>query len=128
MTSRYRVDSKRIYLVGYSMGGYAAWKTASAYPDLFAAIVPISGGGETTNAHSLVPISIWAFHGAADKIVPLEENERMVQSVRKSGGRAQLTIFPHEGHSICDHVLNEPDLWNWLFRQVQPSSHEAMTK
>jgi predicted peptidase len=44
VVSKYRVNARRIYLVGHSMGAYGAWKTAPVHPELFAAIVPISGG------------------------------------------------------------------------------------
>ena len=37
-------DDSRIYLAGYSMGGYAAWNLAILYPGKFAALVPVSGG------------------------------------------------------------------------------------
>ena len=41
----YNIDTRRIYLTGHSMGGYGTWRTASLYPERFAAIVPICGGG-----------------------------------------------------------------------------------
>ncbi|MEW6118120.1 MAG: prolyl oligopeptidase family serine peptidase [Nitrospirota bacterium] len=43
--SGYRVDQDRIYLTGISMGGYGVWRTAIEYPDRFAAIAPVCGGG-----------------------------------------------------------------------------------
>ncbi|PNH95201.1 alpha/beta hydrolase-fold protein [Vibrio diazotrophicus] len=39
----YHVDQSRLYLTGYSLGGYGTWATAIKYPDLFAAIAPICG-------------------------------------------------------------------------------------
>ena len=42
----YRVDRNRIYLTGLSMGGYGTWSLATSRPDLFAAAVPICGGGD----------------------------------------------------------------------------------
>jgi predicted peptidase len=41
----YRVDASRIYLTGLSMGGYGTWALAMKYPDEFAAIAPVCGGG-----------------------------------------------------------------------------------
>src|SRR5262249_37916713 len=41
----YKVDRKRIYLTGLSMGGFGTWSLATAYPERWAAIVPICGGG-----------------------------------------------------------------------------------
>ena len=43
----YKVDPKRQYLTGLSMGGMGTWSIAMAHPDRFAAIVPICGRGDT---------------------------------------------------------------------------------
>src|SRR5262249_5973777 len=42
----YRVDARRIYLMGHSMGAYGTWSVAMAHPEIFAALGPISGGGD----------------------------------------------------------------------------------
>jgi poly(3-hydroxybutyrate) depolymerase len=54
-----RIDVNRIYLTGFSMGGYGTWETAIAYPDVFAAIAPICGISDIANARRLenIPIS-----------------------------------------------------------------------
>src|SRR5690606_25294395 len=78
VASQYRVDRERLYLIGYSMGGYAAWRTPAAHSNLFAAVVPICGGGEPNDARALATIPIWAFHGAIDDVVPLKESEQMI--------------------------------------------------
>lgn len=39
----FSVDASRIYLSGYSMGGYGTWLMAGLYPDVFAAGYPVSG-------------------------------------------------------------------------------------
>src|SRR4051812_40972484 len=59
VASQYHVDSERIYLVGFSIGAYATWQTAAAHPEMFAAIVPISGGGDPTNIKALAETAIW---------------------------------------------------------------------
>ena len=45
--STHRVDSKRIYLTGLSMGGYGTWALIAQYPHKFAAAAPVCGGGHT---------------------------------------------------------------------------------
>src|SRR5579875_1908176 len=42
----YAVDRQRIYLTGPSAGGFGVWSLAARYPNEWAAIVPICGGGE----------------------------------------------------------------------------------
>jgi poly(3-hydroxybutyrate) depolymerase len=117
MASRYDVDSNRVYLVGYSMGGYGTWQTVAQYPELFAAAVPICGGGDVEDASKLAAIPIWAFHGAKDNLAPLEDGQRMIDAVRASGGHPHFTILNDSGHDICNTVLARHDVWDWLFQQ-----------
>lgn len=117
VASRYHVDRRRIYLVGYSMGGYGAWHTAATYPDLFSAIVPIASSGEPNNAQAVANVSVWAFHGAKDEAIPSTESERMVEATRAAGGQPRLTILPDAAHGICEDVCERADLWEWLFKQ-----------
>ena len=67
-------DCNRICIMGASMGGYATWQLAMSMPERFAAIVPICGGGMYWNAGRLADIPVWAFHGAKDSTVYLEES------------------------------------------------------
>lgn len=117
VVSKYHADRQRIYLMGYSMGANGTWQTALAHPELFAAIVPICGEGEPKNAKALVNLSVWAFHGAQDDAVPVEESERMIQAIREAGGKPRLTIIPDAGHGICNTVCARTDLWTWLLEQ-----------
>ena len=120
VASRYRVDRKRIYLVGFSMGGFGVMRTAAAHPDMIAAVVAISGGGNPADAKKLRDLPLWAFHGAADKTVPLKQSEEMIDAIHKAGGGAKLTVLPNAGHGICNSVCDRADLWQWLFKQRQP--------
>lgn len=121
VASTYRVDRERIYLVGYSMGGYGTWRTAAAHSELFAAIVPIAGGGDPHDVEALTRLPIWAFHGAKDDVVPVTESERMVESIRAAGGQPRLTVIPEAGHGICENICGRDDLWEWLWQQHRNS-------
>jgi predicted peptidase len=71
--SQYNIDSERIYLTGYSLGGYGTWNFAILNPERFAAIVPISGGAiSPKRALNLKNIPIWAAHGDNDTVVQFE--------------------------------------------------------
>lgn len=117
--SRYHVNQKRIYLMGYSMGGFGTWQTAATFPNLFAAIVPIAGGGNPQSAESLAATPTWAFHGESDEVVLAEQTKRMIRALRAVGGRPHTTILPGKGHGICRSVRERSDLWEWLFQQSQ---------
>ena len=107
-------DPSRIYLMGVSMGGYAAWQLAMSQPTLFAAMLPICGGGMCWNASRLKEIPIWAFHGGKDATVPPEESIRMVEKVNKRGGSAKLMIYPENEHNAWDDTFRNPEVFEWL--------------
>ena len=48
--AKYRVDEDRLYLTGLSRGGYGSWAMATAYPERFAAVAAICGGGDPRDA------------------------------------------------------------------------------
>jgi predicted peptidase len=110
------VDKERIYLTGLSMGGYGAWALASAYPERFAAITPICGGGRGFMADKLKDVPVWAFHGAKDNVVPLKESEEMVNAVKNRGGDAKLTVYPEAGHDSWTETYNNPQLYEWFLQ------------
>jgi len=49
-------------ITGLSMGGYGTWSLACDYPERFAAIAPICGGGEPLFGPRLRNVPVWAFH------------------------------------------------------------------
>lgn len=112
------VDRSRIYIMGASMGGYGTWNFTMRYPDLFAAAVPICGGGDPSMAHVLKNLPIWAFHGDKDKTVPLSGSEDMVSALKiVNGTEVKFTIYGGVGHDSYTRAWREPKLIQWLFNQ-----------
>jgi pimeloyl-ACP methyl ester carboxylesterase len=114
---RYRVDADRVYLVGNSMGGAGTWALAAHCPERIAAIVPICGAGSLASAEQLTSVPTWAFHGADDRIVPVEQSERMIAALKKVGGDARLTVYPGVGHDAWTPTFANPRLYAWLLQQ-----------
>ena len=83
VTAKLPVDTNRVYVTGLSMGGYGTWSLGLKFPERFAAIAPICGGGNIIDMvlagpeheTALRALPIWAFHGAKDSVVPLVESE-----------------------------------------------------
>ena len=122
---KYRVDKNRVYLTGLSMGGYGTWNLGLTCPEKFAAIVPICGGGELITillssgkkAAAFKSLGVWAFHGAKDPVVPLEESQRMVDFLKKAGvSDVKLTVYPKAGHDAWTETYNNPELYEWLLK------------
>jgi len=125
IVATHAVNPGRIYLTGISMGGYGAWDLGLAYPERFAAIAPICGGGEFITpylaagekATALNTLGVWAFHGAKDPVVPLGESQRMVDLLKKQGVReVKFTIYPDAEHDSWTETYNNPELYEWFLR------------
>lgn len=112
--SKYAVDPDRVYVTGLSMGGFGTWALACRHPERFAAIAPICGGGEWFLAPRLKNVPVWAFHGAKDPVVALRESTEMVESLKKTGGDVQLTVYPEAQHDSWTESYNNPKLYEWF--------------
>jgi predicted peptidase len=118
------VDHSRVYLTGLSMGGFGAWHLAAHRPGLFAAVVPICGGGDPKTADRLAGLSIWAIHGRDDTVVPAHHSREMVQAVREAGGGPQFTELEGIGHNCWDLAYGRSiGVVPWMFEQRRVESH-----
>jgi predicted peptidase len=117
------VDRRRVYLTGLSMGGYGAWELAARYPDQFAAVAPICGGGDEHQAAKLT-MPIWAFHGDQDRAVPVGRTRGMVKAIRQAGNnKVKYSEFSGVGHNSWLNAYRvDSGLLEWMFRQrlVEP--------
>ena len=117
--TKYPVDNERIYLTGLSMGGYGTWDIATKYPDDFAAIAPICGGGNPRFARRISHLPTWAFHGAKDTVVPISQSESMVNAMEAAGGKPRFTIYPTAGHDSWTATYNNPELFEWFLQHTK---------
>jgi predicted peptidase len=114
------IDEKRIYLTGLSMGGYGSWELALRYPDRFAALAPICGGGDETKADLLKNIPIWAWHGDSDEAVPVQRSRRMIEAIKNAGGKPRYTELKGVGHDSWTPAYTRTDgVVPWLFEQAK---------
>ena len=111
------VDSNRIYITGLSMGGYGTYDAIERYPHLFAAAVPVCGGGDASKAASIAHIPIWIVHGAEDPAVNPLYSLDMLQALTKAGAHPGFTQYPEVGHFSWLGAYSDPMIMEWMFRQ-----------
>ena len=114
VAARPDVDRTRVYLTGTSMGGYACWYFAMFRADLFAAILPVCGGGLPAFASYLKGLPVWAHHGALDNVVDVNESLAMVRQLRRLGSEVRLTIYPDREHDSWVPAFADPEVYTWL--------------
>lgn len=109
-------DPKRVYLTGFSLGGYGVWHMIDKRPDLFAAAVPLAGAAHIGDVSHIRGVSIWIFHGRRDKFVKVQHARDISRALKDKG-------IPHKyselaaGHLITSQVFNQPEIHEWLFQQ-----------
>jgi predicted peptidase len=139
-------DPKRLYLSGFSMGGYGTWTTAAIYPNKFAALVPVAGGIvppfqipaflkktfppeivtilDASDPYSALAMRIgnkpvWLFHGSDDEAVPVTESRKISEALKKNGNRNIFyTEYANTNHNgVFLKAFTEPKLYQWLAKQ-----------
>jgi len=117
LKKKLRVDRDRVYLTGLSMGGFGTWDLAEKYPDEFAGIAPICGGGDVGKVWKLRHMPVWCFHGAKDNVVPIASSQIMVDSLRKFNPGVKFTIYPELEHNSWEVTYNNDSLYDWFLSQ-----------
>jgi predicted esterase len=95
----YKIDPNRIYLMGHSMGGYGTWSIAMAHADVFAALGPISGGGNPAGMAKIANIPEYVVHGDDDRTVAVTQSRMMVEAGKKAGANI-VYVEVHGGAHI----------------------------
>ena len=113
------VDKERIYITGYSMGGFGTFDIVAREHKFFAAAVPVSGGGNPGTAASMKRVPFWVFHGDADTVVNVEQSRTMVEALKKAGGKPEYTEIPGGSHGIIGQVYQDEKLHAWMFAQTK---------
>jgi antitoxin component YwqK of YwqJK toxin-antitoxin module/predicted esterase len=120
ITTRYRIDTSRIYLTGLSLGGSGTWYLAMKHPSIFAAIAPISGKTShlqflRDSACKLAGIPIWVFHGTGDEIVDVNETYQIVKKLDQCNIKYSLSTFEGYKHWQTQwEVYAEDNIYTWF--------------
>lgn len=113
----FKIDPKRQYLTGLSMGGFGTWSLAFFHSDRWACIAPVCGGGDPRGAEKIKDIPCWCWHGDADRAVNVKLSRDMIDALKKAGGKPIYTELANVGHNSWDAAYATPDLLAWMLKQ-----------
>ena len=111
------IDPNRVYLTGLSMGGFGTFDLLMRRPDLFAAGLPLSGGGDPVHADKIKNIPLWVFHGGLDDVVLPRCSRQIVKALENMGGKVKYTEYSTMYHDIWEPIYYNPAVLEWLFAQ-----------
>lgn len=120
------IDSKRIYIIGLSMGGMATYDLVGRYPDLFTAAVSICG---TVNPQRLLKtqdVVFRLFHGDQDDTVPVAGSREAYQTLQKIGADVEYIEMPGINHLSWYPAFNRSDFMEWLFDQAKGQKEDEL--
>lgn len=114
---RHRIDPRRVYVVGQSLGGYGALDMIAARPQFFAGAVVIAAGDDGLPPARLALLPIWFFHGARDEMIDVAQPRRLVAAIRRAKGTVKYTEYKGEEHGLAWLVVRDKSIVPWLFAQ-----------
>jgi predicted esterase/sugar lactone lactonase YvrE len=113
--ARYPVDTNRIYLTGYSMGGIGTLDMSIRHSYRFAALLPIAFRIETGwDLCTIKDIPMWAFHGELDNVIPLSDAQSVINTLIRCGGNPNFTTYPNLYHDCWTTTYANPAIYTWL--------------
>ena len=120
-------DADRCYLTGLSMGGFATWEIAAAFPTRFVALLPVAAGVPPEAAQTR-ELPVWVFAGGEDEYFPAAQVEPAFHEQRGTGAESRFTTVAgaHHDRAFWNEVYSRPDLYEWLLTHSRRSEvHSA---
>ncbi|MBS1957891.1 MAG: hypothetical protein JST80_00320 [Bdellovibrionales bacterium] len=135
LKANYRINAKRIYVIGMSWGGSGVWNFNRAYPTHAAATLSMSGQRVQTAAQICSTIGannipFWATINANDYIYSAANMQTAINDLKACSGytadarytQFSGTLYPAtiNTHMTAEYTLNAPfynfssNLWQWL--------------
>ncbi|HJR90820.1 MAG TPA: hypothetical protein VJ938_00105 [Acidimicrobiia bacterium] len=114
----YNIDRDRVWVGGYSMGGYGTYRLSTIMPDSFASAVSIVGppgngiwaypapppGGEGSpdwtypQLENTLHVPIWVTHGVFDELVPVAGVKAQTDRLAELGHEYRFALHPAADH------------------------------
>lgn len=130
-----KIDTNRIYVTGFSMGGGVTWEYAGsgvAVAQKIAAIVPVCGKTDPTNLRAnnmaVANLPVWATHNNGDADVPVSNTNTYISMINTQSDvvpnpLALKTIFPVTGHDAWTKTydpawrdVNSMNIYEWMLQ------------
>lgn len=116
VAGQFRVDQRRIVVMGGSLGGIGSWALAATHPDRIAAAIPIDHPGNLKMATDLAHTPLWVFYGAKDEA--FWAGKKTVAAIKAAGNtQVRFTVYPELGHGSWVEAYKDEALYLWLLQQ-----------
>lgn len=117
IVENYKVDKKRTYISGLSMGGFGTYSILTRMPDKVSAAITICGGANIKYAEQFKNVPLKIFHGGSDDVVPVSLSRNLAKKLDSLDAPFEYIEYPDMGHDIWNKVYQDPNTLEWLFSQ-----------
>jgi len=120
LAKTYRMDARRIYLVGHSMGGGGVWAEGAVLRDVWAALGPVSGWYKPAPAPPvewLKDLPIYCLHGKNDVAVPAQLSQLAFDELTKAGATTKKYTEFTDPKSMGKEKV--------VYREIQEAGHDV---
>ncbi len=115
MAASGKVDTRRLYLGGLSLGGMGTFDLLARYPGFFAAAFPICGAGPADKGIKFArKTAIWIFHGEKDPVVDVTYSRAYYRVLQQAKADIKYSEYPGVGHDSWNNAFAEKGLVEWL--------------
>ena len=112
------VNTRRIYILGLSLGGMGTYDLICRYPNLFAAAIPICGAVNFDRLKKIRKMPIRIYNGDSDNTVSPDYSRNAFIELKADGSQVVEHIeYQGVGHDSWTPAFAEPDFLKWLFSQ-----------
>ncbi len=113
-----KVNPKKVFITGLSMGGMGTFELVYHAPAIFKAAAPICGGGDSAAYNrQTAKVPFWIFHGDADPVVPVQLSRSMAARLKELKSKVRYTEYPGVQHNSWDNAFAEPGFLSWFWQQ-----------
>lgn len=114
----YSIDEDRVYLTGFSNGGYGIWNLAQAHPSLFAAIVPVGGGTYSPNSVNLCNTKVFNIRAGEDR-PEIVDAARAVKEILEPYGNFKELVPSRAIHNSLWIAMYSKSNLHWMLDQTR---------
>ena len=115
-------DPDKVYIFGGSMGGTGTWGMLSAYPDLFAAAMPVAGNPSTCVAENVAKTPVFTVMGTADAIMSVDTAAEFIAQLNSLGDDTQMETEEGWTHEDTCTKSYTPLRLDWVFSHKRGSA------
>lgn len=101
----YRIDSRRVLLTGYSMGGIGAWLIAARHQERFTGVLIVSAKPPADAVDANWEIPLYVIHSRRDELFPLRDTQTTVNNLRGKGISIEMDVVDNTTHFQTERFI-----------------------